>query len=397
MTYQGDPLDNLPSEVGEDAGILPAPEPIEFPFPLVSKRTKEDLEKFGVNVAEDYRDFKQEVLTWLATYGKNPEKGEGLADTTLKSTHYKLETVFRWLWDYEERYTTELTPAEADRFIRLLNMSDSMIDSSVLHHLKVIKRYFKYHNHTHGTDWDWEPDLDLSQANGEERDYLHRGAFKQLYSAALEYGSVKSYHSVTPEERDRIKTYLARLEGVPKEKIGPEEFKEANSWKVPSLIAVTLDTGLRPIEVGRASVDWVNLESHELNIPKEESTKNEAYWNCTLKNRTVNVLNRWLDERATYEKYQNRDELWLTKKGTRYSSKSCNYLLRRLIEEGNVSIPKNKDVTWYSIRHGVATHWANHVGPHHAKEQLRHKSVTTTMKYLHSDSETRSSAVEQIW
>ncbi|MDR9429987.1 MAG: hypothetical protein RI568_04705 [Natronomonas sp.] len=144
----------------------------------------------------------------------------------------------------------------------------------------------------------------MSQANGEERDYLHRGAFKQLYSAALEYGSVKSYHSVTPEERDRIKTYLARLEGVPKEKIGPEEFKEANSWKVPSLIAVTLDTGLRPIEVGRASVDWVNLDSHELNIPKEESTKNEAYWNCTLKNRTVNVLSRWLDERATYEKYQ---------------------------------------------------------------------------------------------
>ena len=142
-------------------------------------------------------------------------------------------------------------------------------------------------------------------------------------------------------------------------------------------------------------MDWVNLESHELNIPKEESTKNEAYWNCTLKNRTVNVLERWLDEHSTYDKYQDRDELWLTKKGTKYSSKSCNYLLRRLIEEGNVSIPKNKDVTWYSIRHAVATHWANHVGPHHAKEQLRRKSVTT-MKYLHSDSETRSSAVEQI-
>jgi integrase len=392
-----DPLDNLGSGAGVSAEIPPAPEDYEFEYPLVSERSKSDLREFGLNMVDDYRDFKHELLSWLANYGKNPEKGEGLADTTLKSTHYKLETVFRWLWDYEERYTTELTPAEADRFIRILNMSDSMIDSSVLHHLKVIKRYFKYHNHTHGTNWEWEPDLDLSQANGEERDYLHRGAFKQLYSAALEYGSVKSYHSVTPEERDRIKTYLARLEGVPKEKIGPEEFKEANSWKVPSLIAVTLDTGLRPIEVGRASVDWVNLESHELNIPKEESTKNEAYWNCTLKNRTVNVLSRWLDERATYEKYQDRDELWLTKKGTRYSSKSCNYLLRRLIEEGNVSIPKNKDVTWYSIRHGVATHWANHVGPHHAKEQLRHKSVTSTMKYLHSDSETRSSAVEQIW
>jgi hypothetical protein len=36
--------------------------------------------------------------------------------------------------------------------------------------------------------------------------------------------------------------------------------------------------------------------------------------------------------------------------------------------------------------------------PHHAKEQLHHKSATTTtMKYLHSDSKARSSVVEQIW
>jgi len=394
-----DPLDSIPSNVEDDESLPPGQDHIEFAFPLVSKRTKEDLEDFGVNMLGDYRDFKQEVLTWLANYGKNPKKGEGLADSTLKSTHYKLETVFRWLWDYDQQYSTDLTPAKAERFIHLLNMSDGMIDSSVLHHVKVVKRFFKYHNHTHGTDYEWEPDLDLSQANGEERDYLNRDAFKSLYSAALGYGSVKSYHSssMTPDERDRIKTYLARREGVPKENIGPEEFKDANSWKIPSLIAVTLDTGLRPIEVGRAKESWVNLESHELNIPKEESTKNEAYWNCTLKNRTVNVLSRWLDERSSYEKYQGRNELWLTKKATKYSSKSCNYLLNRLIEEGNVPIPKNKDVTWYSIRHGVATHWANHVGPHHAKEQLRHKSVTTTMKYLHSDSETRSTAVEQIW
>jgi integrase len=304
-----DPLDSIPSNVEDDQSLPPGEDHIEFAFPLVSKRTKEDLEDFGVNMLGDYRDFKQEVLTWLANYGKNPEKGEGLADSTLKSTHYKLETIFRWLWDYDQQYSTDLTPAKAERFIHLLNMSGGMIDSSVLHHIKVVKRFFKYHNYTHGTDYEWEPDLDLSQANGEERDYLNRDAFKSLYSAALGYGSVKSYHSssMTPDERDRIKTYLARREGVPKEKIGPEEFKEANSWKIPSLIAVTLDTGLRPIEVGRATVNWVNLESHELNIPKEESTKNEAYWNCTLKNRTVNVLSRWLDERSAYEKYEGRD------------------------------------------------------------------------------------------
>jgi hypothetical protein len=47
-------------------------------------------------MVDDYRDFKHELLSWLATYGKNPEKHEGLARSTLESTHYKLETAFRW-------------------------------------------------------------------------------------------------------------------------------------------------------------------------------------------------------------------------------------------------------------------------------------------------------------
>lgn len=60
-------------------------------------------------------------------------------------------------------------------------------------------------------------------------------------------------------------------------------------------MATTLDTGLRPIEVGRAKVSWVNLEDEKLNIPKDESTKNNAIWNCSIKGRTANSLERWLD------------------------------------------------------------------------------------------------------
>lgn len=78
------------------------------------------------------------------------------------------------------------------------------------------------------------------------------------------------------------------------------------------MIAVTLDTGLRPIEVGRAKVSWVNLEDNELNIPEDESTKNEAHWNCAIKSRTAKALKRWLDERGSMDKYEGRDELWLT-------------------------------------------------------------------------------------
>lgn len=42
----------------------------------------------------------------------------------------------------------------------------------------------------------------------------------------------------------------------------------------------------------------------------------------------------------------------------------------------------------------MATMWANKIGPHHAKEQLRHQNVKTTIKYLHSNAEKRGSAVE---
>jgi integrase len=379
MTNQPDPLDNLPAGDGTPReGLPPAPETVEFDFPLVSGRSREDLEAYGLNMVDDYHDFKKEVLSWLATYGKHPEKGQGLAESTLQSTHYKLEIVFRWLWEDEDAYTTDFTPDHADRFIRLLNRSDSMADSSVLHYGKAVQR--------------------LSQAIGDERDYLRRTAFKPLYQAALEYNSIKSYHSdMSSKERDRLKIFVSQRLGVPKSEVGPEQFEQANSWKEPSIIAVSLDTGLRPIEVGRTKVSWVNLQDNELNIPKGESTKNTAHWNCSIKKRTSRVLERWLEERATLDKYDGRDELWLTKQGSTYSSKSCNYLLSRLVDEGDLPIPEHKDITWYSIRHGVATYWANHIGPHHAKEQLRHKSVTTTMKYLHSDAETRNDAAEQIW
>ncbi len=95
---QVDPLSNLGSsdEIGSE--IPPAPDEYDFEYPLVSKRSKDNLKEFGLNMVDDYRDFKYDLLSWLATYGKNPEKHEGLARTTLESTHHKLETVFRWLW-----------------------------------------------------------------------------------------------------------------------------------------------------------------------------------------------------------------------------------------------------------------------------------------------------------
>lgn len=172
MTNQPDPLDNLTAGGGTPRDGLPsAPEPVELDFPLLSERSREDLEAYGLNMVDDYREFKQEALSWLGSYGKHPENGQGLAQSTLQSTHYKLETVLRWLWEDEDASPTECTPDHAGRSIRLPDRSDGMADSSVLHYGKAVQRLFNYRNHIHGTDYDWEPKPELSQATGDERDY----------------------------------------------------------------------------------------------------------------------------------------------------------------------------------------------------------------------------------
>ena len=83
---RADPLDNLGSGDAVSAEIPPAPEDYEFEYPLVSERSKRDLQEFGLNMVDDYRDFKHELLSWLANYGKNPEKHEGLARLTPEPT-----------------------------------------------------------------------------------------------------------------------------------------------------------------------------------------------------------------------------------------------------------------------------------------------------------------------
>lgn len=45
-------------------------------------------------------------------------------------------------------------------------------------------------------------------------------------------------------------------------------------------------------------------------------------------------------------------------RGNPYSSGPLNDILTKLIEESNIE-PGNRDLVWYSIRHGVATHWAD--------------------------------------
>jgi integrase len=229
-------------------------------------------------------------------------------------------------------------------------------------------------------------------------DYFRHQEMSELYQAALDFGSMKSYHSssMTVEERDRLKMLLAQRLEMPKDQIGPDEFARANSWKFPALIATTIDVGLRPIEVKRSTLEWIDLKDDQLVIPAEESTKNEEPWECVISPRTQRTLKRWLEERKQYEKYDGSASIWLTKYGNPYESKSLNTLLNNLLERTEIQ-PNGRDLSWYAIRRGCATMWANKGDVHDAKEQLRHSELKTTMRYVHSSSNRRKGLAETLW
>ncbi len=107
-------------------------------------------------------------------------------------------------------------------------------------------------------------------------------------------------------------------------------WEEVNGWKVPSFVSVSLDAGLRPIEVERAVTSWVDIENAVLRIPKEQSSKNAGHWVVGLQERTAETLDRWLEQRETDPKHDDTDAVWLTRRGNTYGSSPLRQVLRHL-------------------------------------------------------------------
>lgn len=159
-----------------------------------------------------------------------------------------------------------------------------------------------------------------------------------------------------------------------------DDFQSATGFKYPSLVAVSLDGGLRPIEVARAKVSWVDVPNAVLRIPNEESSKNEENWVVSLQDSTAEFLQQWLPERGLYDKYAGTDRLWLTRHGNPYRSGALKVVMEKLCEIAGIDT-EDRSLTWYAIRHSVGTYMTREEGLAAAKAQLRHKRAETTMKY----------------
>ncbi len=342
----------------------------------------------------DYRNQREQCLEWLLVFGKDPKKAEGYARTTVKNRAHRMDQFYRWVWD-RDGYTTNVTHDHADAYLTWLAKQDHS-NAHKDNCRKALLMLYKWREHEHGLD-EWDPELSFSTGHKTTapRDYLTREERGQIREAALEYGSVPSYKALDSEERDRWKAYLAQRFEKPKSEVTPEDWDEANGWKIPSLVSVSLDAGLRPIEVERAVTGWVDIENAVLRIPKEQSSKNTGNWIVGLQDRTAETLDRWLNQRENDPTYDDTDKLWLTRFGNTYGSSSLRQVLRRLCDQADISY-ENRQMSWYSIRHSTGTYMTREEDLAAAQAQLRHKSPETTMKYDQAPVEDRQNALDRM-
>ncbi|GAD52989.1 hypothetical protein MBEHAL_1749 [Halarchaeum acidiphilum MH1-52-1] len=336
----------------------------------------------------DYESFKRGFMEWLLTEGKNTYRGRGYSDSTVEHTHYKIDEAYRWKWEKTGEYTTEFTPEDATELIGFMVKRTSHPDRYIYGFEKSIRRLFKYFREelNRHIEEEWDHGIEIEQSRGSSehiKDKFYPEEMNAVYEAALNEYSLPSYYrkSMTSEERNELKILVAQRLGIPKAEVGADEFKEASSWKIPSMVAVASDCGLRPIEIGRTEADWFDLDNALMVVPAEKSTKNRENWECWLSDKTVNAVSNWLSERAKYEKYDGEDEMWLTRDGNPYKARSLNRILDKLMEGAGISTTTRK-LSWYSFRHGAASLWVEEEDLARAKTQLRHQSIKTTEKYI---------------
>lgn len=358
-------------------------------IPKPSRKRLNDRQKV------DYKHHREKLLKWMLNLGKEPDKARGYAHETVRRRSTNTDMFYRWVWNQEDTYTTAVTHDHADEYTRELAYGD-FSDTHKSNLQKTIKMLFRWRKWDLNGD-EWEPDITLSgsQSASTPRDFFTRDERKKLREAALEYGSVPHYCAITPEERTEWKRHLSHRFKMPMTDIGREEFERANGFKIPSLVWVSLDAGLRPVEVERATVQWCDCDNGVLRIPSKESAKNRENWNVSLQSRTAEMLREWLEERELYEKYDDTETVWLTRENNPYQSTALKYVLEKLADGADIET-RNRQLTWYAIRHSVGTYMAREEGLAATQTQLRHRSVQTTMKYDQTPVEDRRDALNRM-
>jgi len=196
------------------AGISIVPEPTEK---LLNERQ-----------LVDYWAEREQCLEWLLTFGKDPDHAEGYAYQTVKNRASRIDQFYRWVWNHEDRYTSSVTTAHADAYLKHLACQEhSNAHKSACR--KSVMMLFKWHSHQKGGE-DWSPEITFSRSNQSTtpRDYLTQEERSKIRDAALEHGAVPSFDSVAGDRRERWKAYLAQRFEKPKSEVSKKDWNRHN-------------------------------------------------------------------------------------------------------------------------------------------------------------------------
>jgi site-specific recombinase XerD len=126
----------------------------------------------------DYRSEREDCLSWLLTFGKEPKKAEGYALGTVKPRAYRVDQFYRWIWEQGEGYTTQLYQDYADTWVRQLAQEDYS-STHQTNCQKPVKMLFKWSKHERGGSG-WDPEITFTENSSGPRDYLTRKERTQI-------------------------------------------------------------------------------------------------------------------------------------------------------------------------------------------------------------------------
>lgn len=340
-------------------------------------------------------DFISEISDWYRWMRKqgisrDDWETEGHSQSTAENYVQRLSRILPEFWNEFHGYTTQITPEMGDWYLEQLRDDKTRKDngkpyarSSKNKQVCTLLSFFRFRSSQRSGE-DWVPATLFKGDTGTRvADPIERDERSLIREAVLEYKTVKRYNNCTPEERDRIKGELAQRLEKPKEQVTKSDWSRVNRcWKWPSIIMFTLDIGARPVEIERASTEWLKLSAPEIEIPKHDAAKNDQTWNNTITERTAKALRRWLQQRESLPKYDDTDALWLTREGNPYSSGPLGRNLRNIMDEAEID-HSDRDISWYSLRYSLCTSLAEVAdSPEEVRKQMRHKRLESTMQYI---------------
>ncbi len=253
-------------------------------------------------------------------------------------------------------------PDPVERFKQALKMRNYS-PSTIRIYVRVLEKYVNY-SRTHPNQ---SPKDRLEM-------YLSRwqnfpGSLKQNYSA------IKTFYSLVAGKACPYDIgHIRRKKYLPTVLNRKDILTLLDSIKNPKhklMISLLYGSGLRVSEVVKLRIQDIDWENKLLLIRQAKGNKDRY---TLLSESSLHEIRKQAQDRA------GKEFLFLNMKGTAYSVRTLQVLLGRAVKK--TKLPGK--VTCHSLRHSFATHLLeNGVDVKTIKELLGHRSVKTTMIYLH--------------